>query len=379
MAAISKDLVRSLLENPSPENRERSVVQLTEVFRTRALTGRAATMLEEVIRIFAHDAAQRVRKAVSEQLQHDPELPQDIALSLAGDVDDVAIPILRFSRALSDKDLADIVAREGQKKLRAIAGRERVGEELSDALIEKGDADTVGTLFANQGSAPSEVGMLRAVAKFGDDDRVQGPLARRSTLPVSVMTRMVAVVSEHVLSELSLRADVPDDLAADIMRQAEERVFVELSREESDPAELVENLEDLGRLSPNLAMRSLLSGDIGLFEHIVARLAKIDLNAVRTLAYDAGALGVKELCRKMEAPERLYDVMATGISTFASIRAEGGAFDRERFQARMVERILTNFEYLGDDLETDDVEALIRKLRVTANEVEAQSDVMRSA
>ena len=363
MAAISNDLVRSLLENPSPENRERSVVQLTEVFRSRALRGRAATMLEEVIRIFAHDAAVRVRKAVSEQLQQDPELPHDIALSLANDVDDVAIPVLRFSRALSDEDLADIVANEGQKKLHAIACRPEVGEALSDALIDRGDANTVGALFSNAGSSPSEDGMLKAVDRFGDDDRVQAPLAGRSRMPHSVMTRMIAVVSDHVLKELGAREDLPADLAKDIIRQAEERVFIELSREDGDPGEMARDLEQINRLTPNLAMRALLGGDIDLFEHIVARLAKMEINAVRTLAYDAGSLGVKELCRKMDAPEKQHDVFVTGIATYASIRAEDGIIDRERFQSRMIERILTNFEDLGDDIEPDDVDALVRKLR----------------
>ena len=127
MAAISQELVRALMENPSPENRERSVMQLTEAFRSRALNGCAASMLEEVIRIFAQDAAVRVRKAVAEELKQDPLLPYDIALSLAHDVDEVAMPVLRFSTALSDDDLTEIVVKEGQKKLQAIAARESVG------------------------------------------------------------------------------------------------------------------------------------------------------------------------------------------------------------------------------------------------------------
>jgi len=360
---ISQDMVRALIENPSEENRERSVMQLTEVFRSRAVRGRAATILEEIIRIFAHDAAVRVRKAVSEQLQHDPDLPHDVALSLAHDVDDVAIPILRFSRALSDDDLADIVATEGQKKLLAIANRQTVGERLSDALIDHGDAVTVGALFANRGSAPSEAGMLKAVEKFGDDDRVQSPLSQRAGLPRSVMTRMIAVVSDHVLKELSGRKDLPKDLAADIVKQAEERVFVQLSREGDDPEKLVSDLEEIGRLTPNLAMRALLGGDIELFEHAVARMSKSNLNAVRALAYDSGALGIGELCAKMNAPKQLHRVFKAGVATYNGIRAEGGAFDRARFQSRMIERILTDFENLGDDLETDDVDALVGRLR----------------
>lgn len=363
MTLVSQDLLRSLMQNPSAENREKTVLQLTEVFRSRALRGRAATMLEEIIRLFAHDAAIRVRKAVSEQLQQDPDLPHDVALSLAHDIDEVAVPILRFSRALSDDDLADIVASEGQTKLRAIANRDELGVSLSDALIDHGDADTVGDLFANAGSAPSEAGMVRAVEKFGDDDRVQQPLAGRDHLPHSVMTRMVAIVSDHVLKELSARRDLPQDLAADIVRQAEERVFVDLSREDGEPAEMAASLQKLGRLTPNFAMRALIGGDIELFEHSVGFLAGMQVNAVRALAHDAGALGARELCRKMQAPQQLYRVFETGLMTLASIRAEDGVFDRDRFQARMIERILTDFEKLGDHLEADDVDALVGKLR----------------
>ncbi len=363
MTIISQDMVRALLENPSEENRERSVLQLTEMFRARSAHGRAATMLEEIIRIFAHDAAVRVRKAVAEQLQHDPDLPRDVALSLAHDIDDVAIPILRFSRALSDDDLAAIVAKEGQKKLHAIAGREQIGEKLSDALIDHGDAVTVGTLFANAGSSPTEAGMLKAVERFGDDDRVQTPLSKRVSLPTSVMASMIAVVSDHVLKELSARKDLPLDLAADIVKQAEERVFVGLSRETDNPGQLANELADMGRLTPNLAMRALVGGDIAFFEHAVARMANMKINAVQALAYDSGSLGVSELCKKMAAPEPLYKVFKTGIATYGGIKAEGGAFDRDRFQSRMMERFLSDFESLGDHIPADDVDALVDRLR----------------
>jgi len=360
---ISRDMVQALLENPSEENRERSVMQLTEVFKARAAKGRAATMLEEVIRIFAHDAAVRVRKAVSEQLQHDPLLPQDVAVSLAHDVDDVAIPILRFSRALSDDDLAEIVAKEGQTKLFAIANRENLCEDLSDALIDRGDAITVGALLSNQTSAPSEDGLIKAVDRFGEDDRVGKPLANRSELPYTVMTRMIAVVSDHVLKELSSRQDLPSDLAEDIVKQAEERVFVQMSRENKDPTKLVDDLHEMGRLTPNLAMRALLCGDISFFETAVSKLSNLRLDTVRSLCFDAGALGVSELCAKIKAPPALERVLQCGVATYNSIRAEGGVFDQNRFQARMIERILTDFENLGDNLEANDVDSLIGRLR----------------
>lgn len=364
---ISQDLVRDLMANPSAANRERSVVELTEIFRARAARGRAATILEDIIRIFAKDAAVRVRKAVAEQLQNDPGLPNDVAMTLASDVDDVAIPILQFSKALSDTDLEAIVIREGQAKLKAIARREAIGEGLSDKLIDHGDAETVGALMENQGSAPSEKGMLKAVTRFGADDRVQAPLARRPKLPKSVMTHMVAVVSDHVLGELSARNDLPPDVAQNILKHAEESVFVDLSRETDDDQEsLAASLAEMGRLTPNLAMRALIGGEITFFEHAVAHLAGLKLNEVRTLAFDAGPLGAIEICRKIGAAEKMHGVFQAGLATYAKVAGEPGGFDRERFQSRLTDDLLADFETMGALLESGDIDVLSDRLRLAS-------------
>jgi len=363
MPFMSQKDVRELLENPDDAVRERTVAKIAEIFHSRTLDGRAAMLVDEIIRIFAHDAAVRVRKALAEQLKHDPDLPPDAALSLARDVDDVAVPILRFSRALSDEDLAAIASSEGQEKLRAIASRMTVGESLCETLIERGDADTVAALFANAGSQPSEESMLRAVDRFGEDDRVQTPLANRSELPQTVIARMVAVVSTHVLNELSARKDLPADLARDIIEQAEERAFLTLSREAGDPEALAKRLQEIGRLTPNLVMRALIGGELGFFEAATCRLAGLKPNAMRTLAYDAGALGAQELCRRMGAPERSASVIEAGLAALASLRAEDSAFDVQRLQARMIERVLSRFDELAPDMESSDVEALIGRLR----------------
>ncbi|MGZ0188253.1 MAG: DUF2336 domain-containing protein, partial [Alphaproteobacteria bacterium] len=221
--------VHSLVRDPSAENRERTAVQISEVFKSRALNGKAASLAEEIIRIFAHDAAVRVRQALAEQLKHDPDLPRDVALSLAHDVDDVAIPILRFSDVLADTDLANIVANKGPEKQRAIAGRLELSVALSDLLLDQGDAETVATLLANGGSSPSEGGLLATIERFGDNDHVQLPLSHRHVLPHAVVARMVTIVSNQVLKALASRPDLPNDLAADIVEQAEERAFLTLS------------------------------------------------------------------------------------------------------------------------------------------------------
>ena len=55
------------------------------------------------------DAEVRVREALAQNLKENPDLPHDVALSLAQDVDQVALPILQFSDVLTDDDLIEII------------------------------------------------------------------------------------------------------------------------------------------------------------------------------------------------------------------------------------------------------------------------------
>lgn len=363
MAVLQTSDVQALALDPSPENRERTAIKLAEVFKARALDAGASGMVEEILRVFAHDAAVRVRKAVSEQLQHEHDLPADIALALARDVNDVAVPVLRFSRALSDTDLASLAESEGQDKLCAMAMRFDIGPVLSDALIDHGDEQTVAVLMANAGSQPTEAGLLTALERFADSDQVQRPMAQRESVPPAVLVRMIALVSDHVLAELSRRRDLPPDLAADIIAQAEERAFVNLSGELADPSEMVMHLANANRLQPNLIVRALLSGDFAFFEAAMAHIGNIDIEVARSLIHDAGTLGVKELCRKMEMPTRSVELIVAAISTAKDLGFQDCETDRERFQGRMIERMLTHFDGLGDHLAINDVDDLIGRLR----------------
>ena len=172
MQAVTQADIQALTADPTPERREATVVKIASMFGGNDVDEKTSGLIEEIIRISAHDAAVRVRRAVAEQLKHEPHLPPDIALALAQDIDEVAIPILRFSKALNDDELKRIVETEGQEKLRAIASRLEVGESVSDALIARGDASTVATLLANEGSAPSEAGLGRAVDRFPTHEKV---------------------------------------------------------------------------------------------------------------------------------------------------------------------------------------------------------------
>jgi uncharacterized protein (DUF2336 family) len=160
--------------------------------------------------------------------------------------------------------------------------------------------------------------------------------------------------------------DLPPDLAADIIAQAEERAFISLADEHADPAEMVAHLVKADRLSCNLVVQGLVSGDFAFFEHAMANLAGLRLDVARSLIHDVGTRGVQERCQMAKTPERSTELIVAAISTAKDLGFEDCEMDRARFQPRMIERMLTHSEDLGDHLAVNGVDDLIDQLRAPA-------------
>ena len=105
------------------------------------------------------DAEVRVREALAMHLKESFAPPRGVTLSLARDVNSVALPVLEHSAVLTDEDLIQIVRSEGSEKLVAIAGRATVSEAVSSALVETDDEDVVSTLVANEGAEIPEASL----------------------------------------------------------------------------------------------------------------------------------------------------------------------------------------------------------------------------
>ncbi|WP_313387198.1 DUF2336 domain-containing protein, partial [Rhodospirillum rubrum] len=173
---LTADDVQRLLSDPSGENRAVTAGKLARQFDEHLLTEQERQLAEEIFRLFARDVEVQVRRALSTNLKENPFVPHDIAMALAGDVDEVSLPILEYSTVLNDHDLLDIVRGHGGSKMEAIAKRSQVSEEVSEALVEEGGEAVIATLVANQGAHISDKSMERVVDRFGDSEAVQRPL-----------------------------------------------------------------------------------------------------------------------------------------------------------------------------------------------------------
>ena len=360
-AFLSQADVSRLLVDPSEDSRAGTATKLAKQLDQASLTEAERKLAIDIIRIMAKDAAVRVREALSHNLKHSKELPNDVANALARDVESVAMPILEFSEILTDSDLISIVKSAGGAKQTAVARRATVSGSVADALIETKNAEAVATLVGNEGAKLSEQHFERVIDGYGAIDAVQASLVHRTKLPATIAEQLVTKVSENLRQYLVSHHELPANLAADLVMESRERATVGLlgpGAETVDVMQLMRQLKAGGRLSPTLILRSLCMGDMAFFEAAMAVMSRTPIVNARLLIHDQGQLGLKSLYLRTGMPERLYPAFRVAVDVVRETEMDARDEDRRRYVSRMIERILTQYEDIGQD----NIDYLLNKL-----------------
>jgi len=358
LTLTQKDVQR-LLQDPSSENR---AIMATKVANQldRELTAAERKIAHDVIGLMARDAAVMVRAALADNLKHIADVPHDVAMRLAKDVEEVALPMLESSSVFSDEDLMEILASGSEDKQEAIAMRESVSESLSDAIASTGAEKAVARLMGNEGAKLSENTFVKTLDRFKDSDLIKTPLVNRNKLPVTIAERLVSMVSDKLKDVLVQKHELPAGVAADLIMQSRERATANLfdGASENDVEKLVLQLFNNSRLTPSLILRAACTGDIAFFEWALATLAGVTITNARMLIHDAGPLGFKSVYDKAGMPRQLHAAFRVAVEVARETHLDGEDGDRDRYRRRMIERILTQYE----DLAVEDVDYLLGKL-----------------
>jgi len=353
------------MTDPSGENRAETAGKIAQGVETGVLSPKERQIAEEIFRVMVRDVEVRVREALAESLKGVPDLSGDIAQSLATDsADSVALPMLESSAALSDEELIAIVNSGQESRQVAVAQRDSVSEVVSEALVDTGNEDAVVALVANEGATLREDTLLTVVDRYGDSERVQGPLVHRQTLPMTVSERLVAKVSDQLKEHLVSHHELPDSVAADLLLESRERAMVGILTEgnRTDLYELVEQMAQSGRLTTSIILRALCTGDLAFFEAALAHKAGVPLENVRVLIHDEGDLGFKSLYEKADLPDRLFQAFRAAVEIAKVLEMEKDDKDPEARSRLIMERILTQFEDPLQGYDSDDVDYLLGRL-----------------
>lgn len=359
MAKLTPADIARLAGDPSAATRADMAAKVAGVYQDSTLTAGERAEAETVLMLMAQDAMATVRQALAEHLKKAARLPDGLAMALAKDIDDVALPLLAESTAFNDADLVEIVKAKSENKQLAIAGRKTVPDTVARALVEVGTTRVAATLAGNEGAQMSEATAERLVDKHGKASLVQEKLAGRSKLPVRVLEKLYALASETIKERLLARDDVTPDMAANLVTNAREiaTVGASLKSEEEDVAKLAAQLHSTGRLEPGIVIRALCMGDIFLFERGLALRADVPIERARQLIYDPIG-GLKYIYERAYMPPALYPAVKAALEVAQETQYDGGPADRERFKRKMIERVLTKV----DDADPDTADYLLARL-----------------
>ncbi|MCB1650542.1 MAG: DUF2336 domain-containing protein [Alphaproteobacteria bacterium] len=160
----------------------------------------------------ALDEVLKIRVALSSTLKDHAHTPPKVAGQLARDVErEVSEPILRFCSALSDEDLLEILkTHPASWVIEAVAERERLSEDVSEAVIETHDPPGGAALIKNDGAALSESLLHKIIDMARNMPEWQKPMAVRKGLPSSMARELAAFVDASVRDLLLRRKDFDD-------------------------------------------------------------------------------------------------------------------------------------------------------------------------
>ena len=109
-------------------------------------------------------------------------VPGNVAVRLAGDVIEVAAPLLERCSVLSDDDLIDIVANQSEAHRLAIAGREPLAGRVADALAEYGGVRAITRLVSNRAAEIGGAAAARIAGRAGEDAVLAEAMRSRSDI-----------------------------------------------------------------------------------------------------------------------------------------------------------------------------------------------------
>ena len=313
------------------------ISDLTEEDRAAA-EGALLTLLD--------DASPLVRQAMAEVFSRSAEAPAAIVQALSLDQPSVALPVLEHSPLLIDADLVDIVATGNCETQCAVARRVNLPPSVCAAIAEVGTPAAALELIENAYAELAPFSWDRIVERHGHLAAIRESMLVLEDLPAATRAALVAKLSDTLAQFVVARNWLSADRAVRVAAEARDRSTVNIaavSRGE-DMRGLVRHLRSTGQLTAGLILRTLLSGNLELFDAALAELSGLPQARVSALLHDRGGASLHALLRRAGLPESTFAAFRIALDVSYETGFADTLGGAARLRRRMVERVLTHCE-----------------------------------
>jgi|GEM_PF-771640 len=257
----------------------------------------AACLLAEAL---ASDLCLQVRETLAFELRKYTRLPKTIITKIACDTDEVAVPFLRVTPALSDSLMAELIPLLSDNAHLAIAVRSDIGAKASRQLICHANDNAALTVIGNPSVRIDDTLASMVLDHFGDNAKVIEAVAKRPNLPLSIVTRILHQVGDKLQKELCRQYGVDPAVAETVtVNSMHEAIWRQIRH--ATPGQVHAHVIDLrqnDKLGPDLMLAMADRGCLAFLESALAASAGRTLTEIRETLHLANLKQFRELMRK---------------------------------------------------------------------------------
>jgi uncharacterized protein (DUF2336 family) len=263
-----------------------------------------------------------VRSEFAERFAKLPGAPAGVMSRLAHDVIEVARPVLCHGETLKDSELIAVAMMRGQEHLRAIGVRTEVSTSVSDAVVSRGDDETLVTIVSNRGARFSRQSFETLTDRSERIVALQEPLATRPDTPLDLVNEMMTFVEDALRDRILKRVrTVPADELEEALRAARARTQ---NRRRTDPDRSraireVREMKARGKLNKAVVIDFIRGGDEARFFAGLAELVEVEFDAARRL-WGAASLDPLAIAIRAADGDRAFFVTLAMEREGASVR-----------------------------------------------------------
>ncbi len=304
---------------PSLTDREREHVRM-----------QALSMLGTLV----EDETERVRAAVAEVVKDMPDASRALILRLAYDTSlAVCEPVIRLSPLLTTEDLLALLAAAPSPHTgTAVARRPGLPEAVSDAIAASAEPVAIAALLANASAAIREATLDVLIAQAAGNPDWHAPLVRRPRLSAPAARALFEIVTAQLLDELTRRADLAPEVAAELRRRLEARRRLSEAAVVRDPdiEQAMLNamlLSTTGALDESVLLDAVQRGEARMATALLAVAARVPAAAVDRAATLRSAKGLVSLLWQAGFTMRSagpLQVLLARLAPGSILRATGG-------------------------------------------------------
>lgn len=306
--ANAKDIekVLALAKDQSIKGRSKLAAAIGELYASRRgkLNDAERKLVGQIIGDLIQDTERSVRLTLAKELAKDKNAPRAGMTALANDVIEVAGFVLLNSPVLTDADLISVVEKRSQQHRLAIAGRPTIPEAVCDALIDKGEEAVVVKTLNNKGAKISPSTIERVVEESQYFEAYHAPLAGRSDLTAGQANQLSHWVSEELSADLAKRHGLKQKGADKGRNMSVTDALAVTDSSDTNQTmkaqKVVDELEESGALTQDIAMKALSQGEIVVFETIISRLSGLPTATTRTVLYESRPEYLAVLCKSAD-------------------------------------------------------------------------------